>query len=102
MIGRFKMGKAPVKRISKDTIVLNVWENEVVIDGKNVKIPNFTLSRMYKDNGSDNWKYTANFRDGDLQNIIRAIEEYQGYEVMDDDEICPWDFSKDTGGAEAE
>ena len=66
-----------IHRVKAGGIVLSVWENEAIVNGKEVTIPNITISRVYLDKKSNNWKYTANFRETDMDNIKKAIDGYK-------------------------
>ena len=51
---------APVKKFSAGSVSCAIWENEAVVNGKNVGILKATIDRRYKDKDGT-WKSSGSF-----------------------------------------
>ena len=63
-------------RIQKGSIILSVWDNEAIVDGRKVWIRNFRLSRMCSKNNDEKPMFYYDFREADLARIKEAIDDY--------------------------
>lgn len=65
-----------IKKIRVDNIVLDVWENEAVKDGKTVMLESIKIIREYSDK-SKIFHYVTHFRVRDIDNIEEVINQYR-------------------------
>ncbi|MDD5108873.1 MAG: hypothetical protein PHC29_05125 [Candidatus Omnitrophica bacterium] len=73
------MGKGDGKlidRIQKSGVVLSIWKNPGVKDGKVVGINTFVINRCYLNKKDGKWYYPKDFKESDLPAIKEAIDEY--------------------------
>jgi hypothetical protein len=63
-------------RIRNKAVILSIWENPAVKDGKNIELLNFVFTRGYFNKKLDKFSYTSSFRESDLLDIKNAIDAY--------------------------
>jgi len=65
----------PVKTFTRGNIVVDIWQNQAIVNGESTYLPNITIQRFYHIRDMKKPKYTTNFRDRDIPNIIKALQE---------------------------
>lgn len=75
------MGGNLKNKIKVGSVVFSIWDNEAVVDGKIMIIPNITINKLYlrgkNKEGKNIWGYTTNFDEKDIPNIMEAIERHK-------------------------
>jgi len=63
-------------KIQAGSVILSVWKNKAMVDGREIWLPNFKLSRIYSNKAGGKPGYTYNFREADLPRIVEVIGNY--------------------------
>lgn len=70
--------KSPLNVFNCGPIKAAIWSDSRIVNGSLVDIPSIRIDKSYKDNGSDEWKYTNTFNVEDLPKVsVLAMEVYK-------------------------
>lgn len=64
----------PLKKISAGQVSAAIWENDMAIDGRNVKVLKASVERRYKDRDG-NWKSSSSFGRNEIPLAIYCLEK---------------------------
>jgi hypothetical protein len=74
--------KPPAKVFCCGPVKAAIWLNAVVKDAQVVELPLIKISKSYKDNDSEEWKYTDRFYIEDLPKVAMvATEVYRCFRI---------------------
>ena len=64
-------------KIKHGSVILMVWNNGKGLDkeGKVVDLMNISINKVFKKD--DRWDYRPNYREADLDDVIKVIQEYK-------------------------
>jgi len=65
-----------INKIQKGGVVLSIWNNPGIKDGKAIEVNTFVFSRPYLNKKDGKWNYSKSFGESDLPLIKEAIDEY--------------------------
>jgi hypothetical protein len=63
---------APVKKFSAGSVSCALWDNEAVVNGKNVGILKATIDRRYKDKDGT-WKSSGSFSRNEIPLVVYVL-----------------------------
>lgn len=64
----------PIITVKSGSILLSLWNNEAMINGEKMMLPNITITRCYM--GKKGWQQGHQFRPKDLENILDVIDRF--------------------------
>ena len=67
-------GQTPVAKFRAGAVATAVWENEVEMNGRTVKIMKATVQRRYKDK-DDNWQSSGSFSRNEIPLAVYCLQK---------------------------
>lgn len=75
------MAAKPVQKFRAGQVTCAVWENEINVDGRKVKVLKATCERRYKD--GDEWKSSGSFARNELPLAIWCLQKAFDHIIQD-------------------
>jgi len=67
--------KAPVQKFRAGQVSCALWENEIVANGRTIRVLKATVERRYKDNTDGTWKSSSSFARNELPLAIWCLQK---------------------------
>lgn len=73
--------KAPVQKYRAGPITVALWDNEIVANGRPIRVLKATVERRYKDNTDGTWKSSGSFARNELPLAIWCLQKAFGHMI---------------------